>query len=162
MPDYDYDQLFPNRFVKAGLLQGKPVTLTISEVKLEELPDEKGKNGKRTKGIISFRERDLELVLNKTNGECLKGMFGRRTGGWEGKRVTLYPKMVDAFGDEVLAIRILGSPDLEADTKISCRVGKKTVTMTMKKTTGKSKAPEPAPTIDDEEAAEIHAAEAGG
>lgn len=149
MPDFDYDQLFPNRFIKAGLLQGKAVTLTIAEVKLEEMPDEKGKNGKQVKGIVSFRERELELVLNKTNGEALKGMFGRRTGNWEGKRVTLYPKMVDAFGDEVLAIRIMGSPDIEADMRISCRVGKKTVTVTMKKTDPKKKAA-PAPKAEPE------------
>ena len=173
MPDYDYDQLFPNRFVKAGLLQGKAVTLTISEVKLEELPDEKGKNGKRLKGILSFKERDLELVLNKTNGECLKGMFGRKTGAWEGKRVTLYPKMVDAFGDEVLAIRIMGSPDIASDMRISVRVGRKTATVTMKKTATKKQAappppPEPEPEadpetgevpFDDAEEAEIRARE---
>lgn len=145
MPDYDYDQLFPNRFVKAGLLQGKAVTLTIAQVKLEELPDEKGKNGKRVKGIVSFRERDLELVLNKTNGECLKGMFGRKTGAWEGKRITIYPKMVDAFGDEVLAIRIMGSPDIERDMRFDVRVGRKTASITMKKTATKTKAPAPPP-----------------
>lgn len=152
MPDFDYDQLFPNRFVKAGLLQGKTATLTIAQVKLEEMPDEKGKDGKRVKGVVSFRERELELVLNKTNGECLKGMFGRRTGAWEGKRITIYPKIVEAFGEEVLAIRIMGSPDIAQDMEFSAKLGTKTRTFKMKKTGTKAKAaPVPEPELEEED-----------
>jgi len=162
MPDYDYDELFPNRFIKAGLLQGKAVTLTIADVQIESMPDKKGKNGQKNKGILSFRERDLELVLNKTNAECLKGMFGRRTGGWVGKRITIYPRMVDAFGRQKLAIRILGSPDIAQEMRIELSLGQERTRAVMKRTTAKT---QPAPTVEqdepgtdfDPETGEVHA-----
>jgi len=151
MADYDYDELFPNRFIKAGLLKGKAVTLTIAGVEIESMPDKKGKNGEKKKGIVSFKERELELVLNKTNGECLKGMFGRKTGAWIGKRVTLYPRMVDAFGAQELAIRILGSPDIAQDMRIDLNLGQKRSSAVMKKTVTKSQpAPEPEPELEEE------------
>lgn len=131
MPDYDYDELFPGRFIKAGLLKGKSVTVTIADVVLEELPDKKGK---RNRGVVSFVGKKMELVLNKTNGECLKGMFGRRTGAWIGKRITLFPTMVDAFGRKKLAIRILGSPDIPKDMSIHLSLGQEVARVTMKKT----------------------------
>jgi hypothetical protein len=84
----DYDQLFPGRFLKSGELNGKDVTLTIDSIKLEEMEDQKGK---RMKPIIAFRERKKEWVLNRTNAECLKAMWGRDTNDWLGKRVTLWP-----------------------------------------------------------------------
>jgi hypothetical protein len=162
--DYDYDELFPNRFIKAGLLKGRPVTLTIAGVEIESMPDKKGKNGEKKKGILSFRERELQLVLNKTNGECLRGMFGRKTGAWVGKRVTLYPKMVDAFGSQELAIRILGSPDLKEDLRIELNLGQKRSGAIMKKTGTKSApapAPEPEPELEEEALDVEHDAETG-
>jgi hypothetical protein len=79
----DYDQLFPGRFLKAGEFQGKDVTLTINEIRLEELPQDRG--GNRIRGIIGFKETKKELVLNRTNGECLKGMWGARHGQLAGQ-----------------------------------------------------------------------------
>jgi len=163
--DYDYDQLFPGRFVKAGLFQGKQVTLTIAEVELERLPDKKGKKlagesePHKTKAILSFRGKDLQLVLNKTNGERIKGMFGRRTGAWLGKRVTFAPVMVKAFGKQELAIRVIGSPDIERDMEIVEDLGQTRGTRIMKKTSAAA-APaastepqeEPPPRLEDEEA----------
>jgi len=104
-----FDKLFPSRFLKAGLFGGRDVTLTISKIALEEL---EGDKGKETKAIVSFVERPMQLVLNKTNGLCLKAMFGPETGAWIGKRVTFFPASV-SFGDSDIAIRVRGSPDLE-------------------------------------------------
>lgn len=156
MADYDYDELFPGRFLKAGLFKGKPYTLTIADVKLEQLPDSKRKKNVG-KGVLSFRETPMELVLNKTNGECLKGMFGRRTGGWVGRRVTFFPETVKAFGAKKLAIRVLGSPDLERDMEIELQLGQDVEAVTMKKTAGprakanqaaaSKPAPRPAPPV---------------
>lgn len=108
----DYDQLYPGRFLKAGEFNGKPVTLTISAVDVEDLPQDKG--GDRARGIISFRETKRQLVLNRTNGECIKAMFGRVVPEWIGKRVTLHPVMINFGGAEELAIRVKGSPDIQA------------------------------------------------
>jgi hypothetical protein len=149
MSGYDYDELFPGRFLKSGQFKGKAVTLTIADVRIEKMPD---KNKERTKGILMFRETELELVLNKTNGECLKGMFGRRTDDWKGKRVSFCPEEVQAFGAMELAIRVLGSPDIEREMKVEIRLGQKSTSRVMKKTTVAAKpqaqqAPPPKPAL---------------
>jgi hypothetical protein len=143
--DYDYDELFPGRFLKAVEFKGRDVTLTITAVDLEEMPDKKGnkvnKDGDRVKvkPLLTFAKPDgqpveKQMVLNRTNGECLKGMFGRKVSGWIGKRVTLFPVTVEAFGDEVPAIRVRGSPDLAEDIAIEMQLGQKTRKATMKRT----------------------------
>lgn len=106
----DYDELFPGRFLKAGLLNGRDVTLTIAQVDIEPLPQDDGKT--RVRGVITFQKTDKQLVLNSTNGQCLRAMFGRKVQDWIGKRVTLRAEL-DNFGSKkVDAIRIAGSPDL--------------------------------------------------
>jgi hypothetical protein len=117
----DYDALFPGRFLKAGLFNGKDVTLTIAVVRLEELPEQAGT---RTRGILGFQKTKLELVLNRTNGESLKALFGRDTGDWIGKRVTFYPAKIDSeFAD--IAIRVRGSPDIKAPVTFDLKLPRK-------------------------------------
>lgn len=123
----DFDQLYPARFLKAGELLGKKVTLTINSVDLEEL---EGDTGKKIKGIISFKETSKQLALNKTNGICLRAMFGRKVPDWEGHRVTLYPGQWN--GED--CIRIFGSPDIAKDEEVTITLPRKKPTkMTMHK-----------------------------
>jgi len=126
----DYDELYPGRFLKAGLLQGKNVTLRIAYVTVEKLPQEDGKE--RTRGILGFDKTELELVLNSTNGQCIKAMFGKRVQEWVGKRVTLMPDQ-DKFGRETVdCIRIYGSPDIAAPIQVTVSLPRKRPkTMTM-------------------------------
>lgn len=122
----DYDELFPGRFLKSGEFKGQRVKLTIRGVRTEALPQERG--GDKVRGIISFGETQKELVLNRTNGECLKAMFGRNTDDWLGKRVVLYPA---PYQGET-AIRVWGSPDLAADMEVMVTLPrKKPFSMTM-------------------------------
>lgn len=109
----DFDQLYPGRFIKAGELLGKKVTLTISDVDLEDLMGEDGKE--KVKAIVSFRETEKKLVTCKTNGICLREMFGKVLADWPGKKVTLFP---DTWNGEP-CIRIWGSPDLEEDIEVT-------------------------------------------
>jgi predicted YcjX-like family ATPase len=133
----DYDQLYPGRFIKAGDLAGKDVTLTIASVELEELEDQKGKRGK---GVITFRETKKQLVLNRTNGECIKAMFGRVLADWIGKRIALYPAAIQSEVAD-LAVRIRGSPDIAADVTFELHLARKRPRpMTMKRTAGKGQA----------------------
>lgn len=108
----DYDQLYPGRFIKAGELLGKKVTLTITDVDLEDLMGEDGKE--KAKAIVSFRETQKKLVTCKTNGICLREMFGKQLANWVGKRVTLFP---DTWNGEP-CIRVWGSPDIEQDLDV--------------------------------------------
>lgn len=146
----DFDQLYPGRFLKAGDFKGKDVTLTITGVTIEKLPQNTG--GERVRGILAFDKTEKQLVLNRTNGECIKAMFGRDTDKWIGKRLTLFPMDMgdSSFGD--LAIRVRGSPDLAQDVSFELRLArKKPVTKTMERTGRNGKAapaPKPAPEDD--------------
>lgn len=153
----DYDELFPGRFLKSGQFKGKDVTLTIANVTVEKLPQDNGKP--RGRGIISFKQTEMELVLNRTNGECLKAMFGRDTGNWIGKRVTFFPAQIEAFGGQELAIRVRGSPELAQDIQVEVQLPRKRPFRVTLKRTGKvsvSKAtPEPAPETFNPETGEV-------
>ncbi len=112
----NFDELYPGRFLKAGLLKGQKATVTISDVHLEELDGEKGIE---QKAILSMAGKDKQLVLCKLNGLCVKAMFGPSISAWIGKRVTLWPTDTIApmkKGEE--CIRIWGSPDIEKDITI--------------------------------------------
>jgi hypothetical protein len=149
----DYDALFPGRFVKAGDFKGHDVTLTIANVRIEDLPNDAG--GNKVKGIIAFEGKKKEWVLNRTNGEALKAMWGRDTGDWIGKRVTLYPAQFN--GD--LAIRVRGSPDLKAPLEYELKLPRKRpqkMRLLATKLNGKS-APAPEPEVPEnvQDAAEV-------
>ena len=129
------DLLHPTRFLKSAEFKGEDVTLTITDVFLEELDRED--NLKETKGLVSFKESPKVFVLNRTNSDCLKAMFGPETEAWKGKRVTFFPSpMVNPFTKEnISAIRLRGSPDLAAPVSVSIKLRKrKASTMTMKRT----------------------------
>lgn len=129
------DLLHPSRFLKSAEFKGEDVTLTIADVVLEEL--EREDNSKEMKGIVSFKESPKLLVLNRTNSDCLKAMFGPETEIWKGKRVTFFPSpMVNPFTKEnISAIRLRGSPDLSAPVSVSIKLRKrKASVMTMKRT----------------------------
>lgn len=116
----DYDELFPGRFVKAGLFKARPGTLTIAAVDVEPLPQDDGTE--RMRGVISFRGTPKQWVLNSTNGQCLRAMFGKHLPDWIGKRVTLACEQ-DRFGRETVdAIRVQGSPDIAAAIEIEIKL----------------------------------------
>jgi hypothetical protein len=126
----DFDQLYPGRFLKAGELGDTKPTLTIDEVFIEEL---EGDKGKKWKGVVKFSDSDKEWALNKTNGICLREMFGRSLPEWKGHRVTLFAGTHD--GEP--ALRVWGSPELERDTVITIQLPRKKPTkMTMHATGG--------------------------
>jgi hypothetical protein len=131
----DYDQLFPGRFMKAGEFQGQDVTLTVTDVEIEDLPQDKGAD--KPRGILSFRETKKKLVLNRTNGECIKGMFGRNVQDWMGKRITFFPS--EWNGEP--AIRVKGSPELKQAMDVEVRLPKrKPIVMKMQPTAKKEAA----------------------
>jgi hypothetical protein len=148
----NYDELFPSRFLKAGLFVAKNKTLTISDYDAEALPQDDGKE--KTRGIITFRETKLQLALNSTNGQCLKAMFGTTLANWVGKRVTLCAdKDRDPSGGGMVdCIRVAGSPDIVQDMTIEIKLPRrKPKTRTLRKTANDPKTqPQPAPSPEDD------------
>jgi hypothetical protein len=123
----DWDDLYPGRFMKAADFKGKNVTLKIKEVNLEELVGDKGA---QVKGVVSFEKTEKQLALNKTNGICLKSMFGKKVQEWVGKRVTLFASSWN--GEE--CIRVFGSPDIAETNEITVQLPRKRpIQMTMHK-----------------------------
>ncbi|HEY3494778.1 MAG TPA: hypothetical protein VGK73_08840 [Polyangiaceae bacterium] len=129
----DWDELFPGRFLKAGELKGKKVTLTVASIDTEKLPSNEG--GEKVKGIITFRGTDKQLALNKTNGICIREMFGRVLADWIGKRIVLFP--TEWNGEP--AVRVYGSPDIPRDLKVEVQLPRRRpIPMTLH-ATGKDK-----------------------
>jgi hypothetical protein len=108
----NFDQLYAGRFLKAGELLGRKVTLTIDEVYLEKLKGDDG--AEKNKAIITFKETDKALVACKTNGLCIKEMFGKMIADWEGKRITIFE---DSWNGEP-CIRLWGSPDIPEEKEV--------------------------------------------
>jgi len=122
----DFDDLFVGRFLKAGQFGEKKVSLTISDVNVEKLAGDDGKE--KTKGIVSFKETGLGLVLNKTNATCIREMLGRELSKWVGHKITLF---ASEWNGEP-CIRVWGSPELHADKRIEVRLPKrKPIMMTL-------------------------------
>lgn len=137
----DISELFPNRFLKSQQLKKGDATLTILTVAIEKFPGKK-RGQEDVKGVITFKETHLAWILNKTNASCLAAMWGRETNAWIGKRVTLWPMpFSNPFtGEQTTALRVRGSPELQADLPCSLQIGRDVVQVTMKKTVPRGKA----------------------
>ena len=73
-------------FLKAADLE-KPIQVVIESVAEEEVGSG---SDKEIRPVVRFRGAKKGLVLNKTNGEILAGLFGDETDDWIGKRIVLY------------------------------------------------------------------------
>jgi hypothetical protein len=125
----DYETLFPGRFLKSADLKGKDATVTIAGVKAEEVDD-------KEKAVLSFEGTKKQMVMNRTNAESIKLMFGRETDAWIGKRITLYPAvMKDPFSDgDITALRVRGSPDIDKPMTCEVKRGRKTLKISVRPT----------------------------
>jgi hypothetical protein len=117
-----YEELFPSRFLRSVDLKGRDATVTIKAIKGEEIEE-------KMKAIVSFHETKRQWVLNRTNAEALKLMWGPECDDWLNKKVTLYPAaMKDPFGDgEITAIRVRGSPEITKAMNAVIQRGRKTI-----------------------------------
>jgi hypothetical protein len=97
------NDLFPSRFLKAHDLAGKPYTLTIRAVSLEDV----GHGGEaESKLAIAFEKATKMMLLNRTNAMIIASLYGPETDQWLGKSVTIYSARVKAFGAWHDALRI--------------------------------------------------------
>ena len=114
-----YSEMYPNRFLKADMLKGKKVTLTIKAIFGEDMTD--ADENTKAEWIVQFAERPLEWVMNKTGAYCLYRMWGGDPHNWVGHRVTLFPQPGTWFGEKGEAIRVWGSPELAEDLPITLK-----------------------------------------
>ena len=95
------DQAFPSKWLRASDLLGREAIVAIDRVAMTELDDD-------TKPVVYFSGKQKGLVLNKTNGNAIKHLYGPDTDNWTGKHVVLFATTVEFRGDLVDAIRVKG------------------------------------------------------
>jgi hypothetical protein len=96
--------IFPSKYVKAADLNGKTVTLTIKSLAVEDMLNHS--NEHERKPVLYFERATKGLVLNRTNAMIIVGLYGDESDEWTGKRISIYPTKVRAFGTMQDAIRV--------------------------------------------------------
>ncbi len=136
MKTTSYDELYPGRFMKASVdigEKGAQQTFVIDHAEIDEL---EGDRGKEMKAILHFRDAKPH-VMCKTNGLCLREMFGRELANWRNKRVTLFATETkdQRSGEMVPCVRVWGSPDIDRQFDVTIAFPrKKPFVMAMHKT----------------------------
>jgi len=97
------NQAYPSKYLSADDLQGRQVTVQISNVTLEDIGQG---NDKDRKLVLSFHGKSKQLVCNKTNSKTIAGLYGDETDNWIGKPIILMPREVEFQGSMVWAIRV--------------------------------------------------------
>lgn len=97
------DAVFPSNYIKAGDLQGRDVTVTIRECKIEKL-------GEDQKLVTYFAGKEKGLVTNRTNADRIAHYHGNDTDGWIGKQIILGTELVTFQGKTSEALRVKGLP----------------------------------------------------
>lgn len=98
------NEMFGGDFLKSEDFKGRDVTLTIAGIKMESI----GGDGEKPKEkpVMTFRETDKRLVLNKTNAGVLAKFYGDDTNGWIAQKVTLFVQQVQFRGKWQDGIRV--------------------------------------------------------
>ena len=114
------NEMFGGCYLKAADLTGADgkavrVTVEIEEVRQQLFTDDAG--GEEQKWILVFKNRDKQLVMNKTNANAIGSQHGDDTDNWTGKTIRLYPTTTDFGGKQVPCIRVWLDPPEMADAE---------------------------------------------
>ena len=123
--EYGSDYLYAEDLLQNGLFQ--TVTVEISEV----IPPGtiKAANKKFVdKPILRFAGKAKQLVVGTTNMSVIHLITGHPPGpAWIGKKITLQVRVVDAFGGQVIAIRVVPPSGTPLRKSLIERLGTKAV-----------------------------------
>lgn len=101
----NYNEYFKN-FLGGWTFENGDETLTITDVTTEEMYDSQS-GGKKQAPCLHFKEKELPMVLNKTNADMVAKVTGSDIpNNWIGKRIVCGQTKIRAFGKESLAIRV--------------------------------------------------------
>ena len=90
---------YPSNYIKAIDLDGRTAELTIRNVTMEDL-------GNDRKPVAHFSDAKKGLVLNVTNASAVAAEFGDDMDAWAGHKIELYGTPVTFQGKTVDAIRV--------------------------------------------------------
>jgi hypothetical protein len=115
-----------DRFISAEELANAIWTVRIAQVYREQLASENGGVQTKTTMAIANGKGEIhrkKIVMNRTNLEALKAMWGDKVADWIGKRLHLHA-IPNAFRGRP-GIRVWGSPDLAEDVAFDLKLPKK-------------------------------------
>ena len=110
------DLLFPSKYLRAADLGEKDAVVEISAIDPRHQL-RRADNTTEEKPVVSMKGTDKLWVLNKTNAKTIARLYGKRPREWIGKRVTLYPTEVAAFGKQHETIRVRETVPATTTTK---------------------------------------------
>jgi len=92
------------------LPDGNDRVVTIKRVKQGEVGGQEGR-AKQRSAVMQLEELDRPMVVNKTNGSTIAGMYSPHVERWAGRRITLFASTTD-FGKRknIPCIRIRPTP----------------------------------------------------
>lgn len=143
---------FLGQYITAAEIVGKEPTLTIERVVLEKVEsmkptDDEGGGKVKDRWVVYFKESrgGRGWLLNRTNAECIRELWGRNVEDWVGHRVTIHSMPVRVGPKMEPGIRVKGSPELTEPRTFDLRLPRKKPIKTTLLPTGKpAKATEPA------------------
>jgi hypothetical protein len=96
------NQAFPSKYLKASDLNDATVNVTISDIKIEQVGQDKD-----TKPVAYFQGKTKGLVLNKTNSRKIASIAGSpETDDWVGVEIAIFPTETEYAGESVECIRV--------------------------------------------------------
>jgi hypothetical protein len=96
--------VFPDKYLKAEHLKGKPVVVTITAAPLQTLKNTKGEE--QQKIVLHFAKSLKTLPLNVTNFDAVADVCGDDTDLWPNKQIELYPSRTQMGGKPVDCVRV--------------------------------------------------------
>ena len=110
------DQAFPSRFLKAGDLNGKPLTLTIASAAYETLKNHKGADEQKL--CVGFLKTKKLLVVNVTNFDAITDATGEAdSDNWPGHKIEVYPSEVQIGSETKPCLRVRAPDQAELKAK---------------------------------------------
>ncbi len=133
-----WKNLFPQDYLGShNLLPDEELVVKITSIGKEDVPRKKKTKGEKDKEnlpILFFEGKVPKMVLKKTNGKTIEKLYGPYTDKWIGKTVQIFATNVNAFGEEVSALRVRDFVPEDTENKLD--VSKKLKEMKALKTLG--------------------------
>lgn len=97
--------MFPRKYASGDDLAGKPITLTITNVRTEKMRPQPAAP-EQTKYVVYFENAGKGVILSRTLAYQIANIAGSEdTADWTGKRITLHPVPMTVAGKKRVAIR---------------------------------------------------------
>ena len=102
MPSYEDVYPSTSTHLKAEDLRNSEVKVSIETASVQKI-------GEDQKLVLTFKGKEKDLVLNKTNAGRIASALGSDYDSWPGNEIVLYPDITDFGGKPTPCIRVKAS-----------------------------------------------------